>query len=73
MHSLPSLPNLVALVGMGSPGLTSSLAIGEAMERFFSKRIWKEGEGALGPVLDDKAGTEREWWEERQGPWWKVW
>ncbi|KAL7412245.1 FAD dependent oxidoreductase [Mrakia frigida] len=72
IHSHPSLPNLVALVGMGSPGLTSALAIGEGMERFFSKVIWKEGEDGLEAPEEDDPRDGREWWEIKR-PWWRVW
>jgi len=57
---------------MGSPGLTSALAIGEGMERFFSKVIWKEGEESLEGPEEDDPRKGREWWEIER-PWWRVW
>lgn len=60
---------------MGSPGLTSALAIGEGIERFFSKVIWKEGEEGLD---EDRVGADEEdgkpeWWEVKEKRWWQVW
>jgi hypothetical protein len=88
IHSDPTLPGLVALAGIGSPGLTSALAIGEAMERFFAKEVWKAEEGA--DQLGMKEGEEvigdggipsegvwkgKEWWETRETKkgFWGLW
>ncbi|CED85290.1 Predicted FAD-dependent oxidoreductase [Phaffia rhodozyma] len=74
-HSIPKLPNFVGLANMSSPGLTSSLAIGEGIERFFAREIYASEpeaiEGELGPVVGN---TKEEWWGVADNkPWWKVW
>lgn len=53
-------PGFISLLGIESPGLTSSLAIGEHVEKLIRTEVWGLGRGS-GKVVSEVGGNLNAW------------
>ncbi len=55
-------PGLIGLCGFNSPGLTSSLAVGEAVEQMCRRDVWGTGSGRAGRRVSEVGGQALDGW-----------